>query len=323
MAETNEFFREVDEEYRRDRIAADLDAPQRPHRRGSSFCDRAAVGGWRYWQHVRAQRAPRRPAAATRTRSASPGRQGRGGREGAGARRQGGAGRLPAARPLPARRRDSASASAGRRREGLRRARSRRRGERRCGRTSRGCAPRCCASTSAEPPRSGRRSSASPRRPAPGGTPPARCSASRALKAGDYDFAGRWFDQIAADRDTPPGLRTRLEIYTALVAAGPVQSDPVARREAEMTRDRRHRRPAERRQIDPVQPARRQEARARRRPPGRDPRPARGRGAARRPRLHASSTPPASRRRDEGSLARPHARADRGGHRRGRRRSCS
>jgi hypothetical protein len=44
------------------------------------------------------------------------------------------------------------------------------------------------------------------------------------LKAGDYEFAGRWFDQIAADRDTPPGLRSRLELYTALVAAGPVQT---------------------------------------------------------------------------------------------------
>jgi hypothetical protein len=44
------------------------------------------------------------------------------------------------------------------------------------------------------------------------------------LKAGDYDLAGRWFDQIAADRDTPQGLRSRLEIYTALVAGGPVQA---------------------------------------------------------------------------------------------------
>lgn len=47
-----------------------------------------------------------------------------------------------------------------------------------------------------------------------------------ALKRGDYDAAGRWFDQIAADRDTPQGLRGRLEIYTALVAGGPVQPAP-------------------------------------------------------------------------------------------------
>lgn len=44
-----------------------------------------------------------------------------------------------------------------------------------------------------------------------------------ALKRGDYDGAGRWFDQIAADRETPQGLRQRLEVYVALVAAGPAQ----------------------------------------------------------------------------------------------------
>jgi hypothetical protein len=44
-----------------------------------------------------------------------------------------------------------------------------------------------------------------------------------ALKRSDYDGAGRWFDQIAADRETPQSRRSRLEIYTALVAAGPVQ----------------------------------------------------------------------------------------------------
>jgi hypothetical protein len=44
-----------------------------------------------------------------------------------------------------------------------------------------------------------------------------------ALKRGDFEAAGRWFDQIAADRDTPQTLRGRLEIYSALVAGGPVQ----------------------------------------------------------------------------------------------------
>lgn len=42
------------------------------------------------------------------------------------------------------------------------------------------------------------------------------------LKAGDTEFASRWFDQIAADRETPQSLRSRLEIYTSLVAGGPV-----------------------------------------------------------------------------------------------------
>jgi hypothetical protein len=45
-----------------------------------------------------------------------------------------------------------------------------------------------------------------------------------ALKRGDYDGAGRWFDQIAADRDAPQGLRGRLELYSSIVAGGPVQT---------------------------------------------------------------------------------------------------
>ena len=44
-----------------------------------------------------------------------------------------------------------------------------------------------------------------------------------ALKRGDLEAAGRWFDQIVADRAAPAGLRARLEIYSALVAGGPVQ----------------------------------------------------------------------------------------------------
>jgi hypothetical protein len=42
------------------------------------------------------------------------------------------------------------------------------------------------------------------------------------LKAGDMDYAGRWFDQIAADRETPAALRQRLAVYSALVAGGAV-----------------------------------------------------------------------------------------------------
>ncbi|KQP61148.1 hypothetical protein ASG40_00055 [Methylobacterium sp. Leaf399] len=43
-----------------------------------------------------------------------------------------------------------------------------------------------------------------------------------ALKRGDYDGAGRWFDQISADPQTPQNLRQRIEVYSALVAGGPV-----------------------------------------------------------------------------------------------------
>lgn len=44
------------------------------------------------------------------------------------------------------------------------------------------------------------------------------------LKKGDLEAAGRWFDQIVADRETPQGLKGRIEIYTALVAGGRVQT---------------------------------------------------------------------------------------------------
>ena len=43
-----------------------------------------------------------------------------------------------------------------------------------------------------------------------------------ALKKGDYEEAGRWFDQIVADPDTPRNLRERIEVYAAIVAGGPV-----------------------------------------------------------------------------------------------------
>ncbi|TDR93697.1 tetratricopeptide repeat protein [Enterovirga rhinocerotis] len=45
-----------------------------------------------------------------------------------------------------------------------------------------------------------------------------------ALKTGDFDGAAKWFDQIAADRTAPQNLRGRLEIYSALAAGGPVQT---------------------------------------------------------------------------------------------------
>lgn len=44
-----------------------------------------------------------------------------------------------------------------------------------------------------------------------------------ALNRGDYNAAGTWFDQLAIDSETPQALRGRLEIYSALVAAGPLQ----------------------------------------------------------------------------------------------------
>lgn len=43
-----------------------------------------------------------------------------------------------------------------------------------------------------------------------------------ALRKGDYEEASRWFDQIVADPETPRSLRERIEVYAAIVAGGPV-----------------------------------------------------------------------------------------------------
>jgi hypothetical protein len=43
-----------------------------------------------------------------------------------------------------------------------------------------------------------------------------------ALKRGQYEEAGRWFDQLTTDPETPQNLRQRIEVYAALVAGGPV-----------------------------------------------------------------------------------------------------
>lgn len=45
-----------------------------------------------------------------------------------------------------------------------------------------------------------------------------------AMKAGDYDAAGRWFDRIVVDPEAPSSLRQRAQLYLALVRAGPVTS---------------------------------------------------------------------------------------------------
>ncbi len=42
------------------------------------------------------------------------------------------------------------------------------------------------------------------------------------LKAGDYEAAGRYFDEIITDPEAPAGLRQRVEIYLGLVKAGPL-----------------------------------------------------------------------------------------------------
>jgi hypothetical protein len=48
----------------------------------------------------------------------------------------------------------------------------------------------------------------------------------QALKANDHDKAGRWFDQMVSDPETPQNLRSRIDLYMALVAGGPVATAP-------------------------------------------------------------------------------------------------
>jgi hypothetical protein len=43
-----------------------------------------------------------------------------------------------------------------------------------------------------------------------------------ALKANLFEDAGRWFDAIVADPQTPQVLRQRVELYLTLVRGGPV-----------------------------------------------------------------------------------------------------
>jgi hypothetical protein len=45
-----------------------------------------------------------------------------------------------------------------------------------------------------------------------------------ALKAGNFEDAGRWFDQIVIDRDAPQAVRQRADLYLAIVRAGPVET---------------------------------------------------------------------------------------------------
>lgn len=45
-----------------------------------------------------------------------------------------------------------------------------------------------------------------------------------ALKANQFDDAGRWFDAIVTDPQAPQGLRQRSDLYLALVRGGPVET---------------------------------------------------------------------------------------------------
>jgi hypothetical protein len=44
-----------------------------------------------------------------------------------------------------------------------------------------------------------------------------------AIKAGDFEAAGRYLDQIIVDAQSPPGLRARADTFLGLVRAGPLK----------------------------------------------------------------------------------------------------
>src|SRR3954468_12907041 len=221
MAESNEFFREVDEEYRRDRI-------MQIWKRYNGVIIAAllllvaGVGGWRYWQHLERTRAE---AAGTRYEDAvALAREGKA--EEAERALEAVAKDAPGGYRLLARFRLAAELGQKNAEEGAK-AYDALAGDPAVNGTWQDLARVGAAILPFDRAEPAAIRPALERLAAP--TNPWRHTAREmlglsGLKTGDYDFAGRWFDQIAADRDTPQGLRARLELYTALVAAGPVQT---------------------------------------------------------------------------------------------------
>ena len=221
MAESNEFFREVDEEYRRDRI-------MQIWKRYSGVIVAAlvlligAVAGWRYWQHVERTRAE---AAGSRYEEAvSLAREGK--PEDAEKALEAVAKDAPDGYRLLARFRLAAELGEKSPEEGAK-AYDALAGDAAVPSVWQDLARLRAAMLRFDAADASAIRPALERLAAP--TNPWRHTAREmlglsGLKAGDYEFAGRWFDQIAADRATPQGLRGRLEIYTSLVAAGPVQT---------------------------------------------------------------------------------------------------
>lgn len=220
MAE-NEFIREVDEEYRRDRIAQ-LWTRYNGLIVGIAILVIAAVGGWRYWQHVertRAEAAGARYEEALRLARENKSDDAEKALEAAAQDAPDGyrllsrfrlAAELGKGNPEDgAKAYDALAADA--KVPGLWQDLARLRAAMLRFDTAEPAAVRPALERLAAP------------------TNPWRHNAREllglsGLKTGDFDFAGRWFDQIVADRETPASLRSRLQVYTALVAAGPVQT---------------------------------------------------------------------------------------------------
>jgi hypothetical protein len=221
LAESNEFIREVDEEYRRDRIA-EIWKQYNGVIVALALLVVAAVGGWRYWQHVERTRAE---AAGSRYEEAvSLAREKK--TEEAEKALEAVAKEAPGGYRLLARFRLAAELGQKNPDEGAK-AYDALANDAAVNGVWQDLARLRAAMLRFDTADASAIRPALERLAAP--TNPWRHTAREmlglsGLKGGDYQFAGRWFDQIAADRDTPPGLRSRLEIYTALVAAGPVQT---------------------------------------------------------------------------------------------------
>jgi hypothetical protein len=220
MAENNEFIREVDDEYRRDQVA-------QMWKRHSGLIVALAVllvalvGGWRYWQYSQEMNAQ---AAAVRFEDAL-----KLSRDGSGDEAEKALEALakdsPAAYALLSRFRLAAELGKGSAEEGAKAF------EALATDPSVNDAWQGLARLRAAMLRIDSADAAAMRQQLEGLATPTgiwRHSAREllglsGLKAGDMEMAGRWFDQIAADRETPAAMRQRLQVYTALVAGGPVQ----------------------------------------------------------------------------------------------------
>lgn len=218
MAENNEFFREVNEDYRRDQVA------QIWRRYGGVIIALAVllvagVGGWRYWQN--AQRSAAEAASEqfnTANRLARDGKAAEADKIFDGLEAQG-----PAGYRLLARFRSAAEASKTDPAKGAAEF------DALAGDTAAGDGLRDLARLRAALLRLDAADPASALaslQSLAAGTPFRHTAREMlglsALKRGQYDEAGRWFDQISADPDTPQGLRQRIEVYAAIVAGGPV-----------------------------------------------------------------------------------------------------
>jgi hypothetical protein len=216
-----DFIREVDEEYRRDRIMQ-IWKRYSAVIVGVAILLVAGVGGWRYWQHVQAQRAE---AAAVRYEEAL-----RLAREGKSQDAEGAleaiAKDAPQGYQMLSRFRLAAELGKEKPEDGAK-AYDALASDSRVEPVMQDLARLRAAMLRMESPDPAAVQPALERLASP--TNVWRHSAREllgllALKRGDYDAAGRWFDQIAADRDAPQALRSRLEVYSSLVAGGPVQT---------------------------------------------------------------------------------------------------